>query len=297
MSDQSMGCEGKTAIITGASRGIGVGIARRLAAEGARVALLARSMTAADTKLSGSLEETAELIRSQGGEARTYAVNLTDPAFDYPALIEKIAGDFGKIDILVNNAAANFYYNFEETTNKRLNMISEANFLAPLRLTQAVIPFMEIQKRGWVVNISTSASRLPKTVDGNPGNYATNMMYGATKAALDRASAGLAIEFYHRNIAFNSLAPQAGVATPAQKQYYPELSEDVLEPLDTMAEAVYLLCSKAPQSLTGKVIRSLQLIKDLGEPVYTLDGRILLRDWQAGDINQQRLNDPDTAIQ
>ncbi len=294
MSSESRACAGKVALVTGASRGIGVGIAQRLAAEGARVVLLARSLTDADSKVPGSLEETVELIRSAGGEAMPLVVNLTDPATDYLAIVAQVDATWGRIDILVNNAAANFYHSFEDTTNKRMHLITEANFLAPLKLIQAALPVMQRQGEAWVVNISSAASRLPKSVDGSGGGEISPMMYGATKAAFDRASAGLALEYYQRNIAFNSLAPQASVATPAQQQYYPDMPAEIIEPLDTMAEAVYLLSSKPPQSLTGRVTRSLNLIAELNEPVYALDGKTLLEGWQPEEIAPSRLVDPHT---
>ena len=95
--------------------------------------------------------------------------------------------------------------------------------------------------------------------------------------------------------AYSSSAGQASVATPAQQQYYPDLPTEVIEPMDTMAQAVHQLCSMPPQSLTGKVTRSLTLICELGEPVYALDGRTLLEGWQSADIAPERLIDPDTV--
>ncbi|MCZ6830161.1 MAG: SDR family NAD(P)-dependent oxidoreductase [Gammaproteobacteria bacterium] len=287
-------CEGKVAIITGASRGIGVGIAQRLACEGAKVALLARSLRADDTRIPGSLEETVDLISAAGGEALPLVVNLTDPEQDYAQVVQKVENAFGRVDILVNNAAANFYHSFEDTSYKRMHLITEANFLAPLKLIQAALPAMLRRGEGWVINISSAASRLPRVIDPGDATRTVPMMYGATKAAFDRATAGLAQEYFQRHIAFNSLAPQASVATPAQQQYYPDMPAEVIEPLDTMAEAVHLLCSRPPQSLTGKVTRSLNLICELGEPVYALDGQTLLGGWQPAEISPQRLTDPHT---
>jgi len=294
MTEKKPSCQGKVAIVTGASRGIGVGIAQRLAAEGAKVALLARSLRPADAKIPGSLEETADLINSAGGEALALAVNLTDPQQDYAQILAQVESAFGRVDIVVNNAAANFYHGFEDTTNKRMNLITEANFLAPLKLIQASLPIMRGQGQGWIINISSAASRLPKRADVGDAYMNVPMMYAATKAALDRATAGLAQEYFQHNIALNSLAPQASVATPAQQQYYPDMPADAIEPMDTMAEAVHLLCTRPPQSLTGRVIRSLSLICELDEPVYELDGQTLLADWQPNEISPSRLIDSDT---
>lgn len=297
MANLQAACHGKVAVITGASRGIGVAFAERFAAEGAKIALLARSLNADDSKLAGSLQETQQRIEAQGGEARCYTVNLTDPDFDYDALAKQIADDFGRIDILINNAAVNLYHTLPDTSNKRMDLITEGNFLAPLKLTRAVTPYMLEQKAGWVVNISSAASRVPNIVGDNSTAAPSGLLYGATKAALDRVTFALAQEYYPQNIAFNALAPQAGVATPAQQQYYPDIDPLFVEPLDTMAEAAYLLCHKPPKSCTGKITRSLRLIHELQEPVYAIDGKTLLKDWQASELSDARITDPHTATQ
>jgi citronellol/citronellal dehydrogenase len=288
------GFEGKVALLTGASRGIGVGIARRFAAEGARVAVVARSLKAEDSSVPGSLEETVELVRSEGGEAIPVVANLADPAEDYDKIVDQVGKAFGTVDILINNAAANFYHPFEEVTEKRFRLIVEANFRAPLVLAQKVLPAMRDKGAGWILNISSASSRLPAR---HPSEGSTGpTLYAATKAALDRATAGLAQEYYEQNIAFNSLAPQSAVRTPALAQYYPDMSDDEAEPIETMAEAAFLLCSDRPQDCTGYITRSLSLIKALGRPVYHFDGRTLLEGWQPADIPDSRVMDPLTIM-
>src|SRR5213078_2654494 len=102
--------EGKVAIVTGASRGIGAAIAQRFAAEGARVALVARSLEpGSGGHLSGSLHETVAAIVGDGGVAEPIAADLSDPACDRSAIVARAEAALGPVDILVNNAAACFY--------------------------------------------------------------------------------------------------------------------------------------------------------------------------------------------
>src|SRR5689334_288251 len=98
-------CADRVAIVTGASRGIGVAIATRLAAEGAAVALVARSLEpGSGGHLPGSLEETAAEIRAAGGRALPIVADLSEPTCDRAALVETVARALGPVDILVNNA-------------------------------------------------------------------------------------------------------------------------------------------------------------------------------------------------
>src|SRR5262245_1758214 len=114
---------GKVAIVTGASRGIGAAIARRFAAEGAKVALVARSLEpGSGGHLAGSLRETVAAIEADGGTALPIVADLSDPKSDRAAIIAEAAGALGPIDVLVNNAAACFYLSIDETSERRLRV-------------------------------------------------------------------------------------------------------------------------------------------------------------------------------
>jgi NAD(P)-dependent dehydrogenase (short-subunit alcohol dehydrogenase family) len=264
--------DGQVALVTGASRGIGAAIAERLASEGARVALCARTQEA-HPRLPGSLRETAARIAERGGEARPFRVDLLEPG-DRARLVEEVVAALGPVDVLVNNAAASFYRPFETWTAKRWHVAFEVNVRAPFDLAQRVVPAMRERGAGRVLNVSSATARHPQ---GPPyGEFARrggDLLYGMTKAALDRMSTGLAAELSEAGIAVNSLAPVAAVRTPGVEALgmVPEAFLAEAEPVEWMAEAALALC--VPGAPTGRIAFSGPLLDELGRAPRSLDGR------------------------
>ena len=273
------------AIVTGASRGIGRAMARRLASEGIAVAAVSRTLHPGDGTYAGSLEETVALINEEGGDARAFVADLGRPEIDRAALVAEIEAAFGeKVDILINNAAAARRYEtcFAEMPREYFYDSVETNVWNTWDLMKAVVPSMRAQGAGWIVNLS---SRLAGPRIGPP--YAPHplggsVLYGTTKAAIDRITTGAAMELYPDNIAVNSLAPNRGVATDHAAAAVPGWPS---EPEETMAEAALLLCTGDPAKVTGRVAFSLGLIREFGRPVRTLDGLALVDGWQPEDID------------
>jgi NAD(P)-dependent dehydrogenase (short-subunit alcohol dehydrogenase family) len=143
---------GRTAIVTGASRGIGAAIARRLAAAGATVAAAARSLDEHPAALPGTLKEVVAEIEADGGRALAIRCDVTD-AGSRVAAIAQCREALGPIDILVNNAAYGPYRPFARFTEKDFRLTFEANVRAPFELCQLVVPSMRERRRGWIVNI------------------------------------------------------------------------------------------------------------------------------------------------
>ena len=173
--------EGRRALVTGASRGIGAGIAERLAAEGADVALVARTRSE-HAVLEGSLEETAARCEAHGARSVVIVADITRTDDRERLVGEAVEGLGGSIDVLVNNAAAAIYQPMADYPLKRRHLTFEANVHAPLDLAQAVLPSMIEAGEGWILNLSSGTAR---PWDGPPfevGRLGTTIaIYGASK--------------------------------------------------------------------------------------------------------------------
>ena len=275
MSDRTLA--GKVALVTGASRGIGAAIAVRLAAAGASVALAARTLDA-HPHLPGTLRETAAEIEKLGARAVPIVCDLAD-ADARARLVDAARAALGPIDLLVNNAAAAFYMPFEAVSEKRFRVAFELNVRAPWDLAQRVVPDMKARGGGVIVNLSSASAAHPS---GPP--YAEfyrssgAVLYGASKAALDRVSTGLAGELFEHRIFVNSLSPVAAVLTPGVLALgvVPDAWRESAEPAELLAEATLALCEPRDPPITGRVLLSKPLLGELGRAPRTLDGRHLL---------------------
>ena len=154
-----MPCDGKVALVTGTSRGLGKSIAKRLAGEGATVALTARTMEP-DPKYQGSLQQTLDEIEAAGGSAIAIQADLSR-AEDRERLFGEVVDRVGAPDILVNNAAVTFLRPLDEFPDRRVRLMMEMHVLAPLHLTQLAIPAMRERGRGWVLNVTSVGGDLP----------------------------------------------------------------------------------------------------------------------------------------
>jgi citronellol/citronellal dehydrogenase len=273
----------RVAIITGASRGIGAAIARRFAAEGARVALVARTLEPRGD-IEGSLTQTAESIRAAGAACATIHADLANPD-DLPRIVDETMTAFGRIDILVNNAAWTRFPPVWEASPRHVQLAFQMNAFAPHMLSQLVFPHMKPQGEGWILNISSATADLPSSAPwdfdnrlvqyGRDGHAA---IYGASKAALDRLTAGWAIELSGTGVAVNALAPVGAVATEGAMAVGGWNENDHVEPVEAMAEAALQLCWRPAATCSGEMARSIPLLQRLGVPVRMLDGSTL---WKA----------------
>jgi len=275
--------DGKVALITGASRGIGRAIARRFSAEGAAVVLNA-SRLGRHGRLEGSLEEAVSGIQAAGGKAAAVVADLAD-AEARKDLVERAGEAFGPIDVLVNNAAgAKMRLPSEATTEERRFMF-DLNVNAPVDLAQQAIPGMKARGRGWILNISSATSSQPAVPyrDSKPGALIIGP-YGASKAALDRYTVALAHEVVEHGIFVNAMAPVAIVLTQGA-DYVRDIARrnrDMVEPVEMMAEAALELCTGRH---VGRVVMSRHLVHEVARPVRSLDGRTVLGDaFLAADV-------------
>lgn len=263
---------GRRALVTGASRGIGAGVVQRLAAEGAAVVAVARTLDQHD-HLEGSLRRTVERASAHGVPVEPLVADLADA--DARAGLVASAAELlgGPVDVLVNNAAAAIYQPLTDYPLKRRRLTFEVNVHAPLDLAQQALPEMVTAGEGWIVNVSSGTANLrtgPPFEIPSPGTAMA--VYGASKAALNRLTNGLGAELLGSGVRVNTVEPRFGVLTEGAAALVGEHYDDtVFESMEEMVEGVLVLCA-CPAQLTGGVRVSLDLLEQAGISARGLDG-------------------------
>ena len=266
---------GHRVLVTGASRGIGAAFAERAAAEGADVAVVARTRDR-HHHLSGTLNKTARRLQPYGNRVVVIVADLADGDDRWRIVPEAVEGLGGPIDVLVNNAAAAIYAPPMDYPLRRRQTTFEVNVHAPLDLIQAVVPGMIDGGEGWIVNLSSSAARI---IAGPPfdmsANWPTMAIYGASKAALNRLTNGLGQALWGSGVRVNTVQPRTGVVSEGSEALVGGVVDTAgWESMEEMVEGILALCDCAAE-VTGGVHVSTELVARMGRPVRGLDGKPL----------------------
>ncbi|MGE0878767.1 MAG: SDR family NAD(P)-dependent oxidoreductase [Acidimicrobiia bacterium] len=268
--------EGRVAIVTGASRGLGRAIAIGLAAEGAHVAVAARTEQVWDERLPGTIGETVATIEAAGGKAVPIRADLLEPG-DTVRLVEQTREKLGPISILINNAAftasgrppregevkeakapgapkaarAN-WPGFVGTPLSAYRRHFEIGVFASYELMQLVAPDMAGLGGGAIVNISSGASRMPG--EGPFPDRSERLLpgYGGGKAALEHLTNCAGYELADHNIVVNALSPSVAIKTPGVLYYSKDFDNVGSE--EDFAEATIRLCLIDPSVVTGRTM-------------------------------------------
>ncbi len=244
MTSASMTLKGKTLFITGASRGIGLAIGKRAAADGANVVIVAKTAET-NPKLPGTIHSAAEEIRAAGGQALPLQVDIRDEAAVAEAVAQAVKA-FGGIDILVNNASAISLTGTEQTPMKRFDLMNGVNARGTYLCTAACLA--ELRK-------SAAAGRNPHVLNMSPPLsmkehwFAPHTAYTMAKYGMSMCTLGHAGEFRPWGIGVNSLWPRTAIATAAL-QMIPGVDVKLCRTPEILADAAWFILT-GPSSATG----------------------------------------------
>ena len=234
----------KVVLITGASRGVGEAMAYGLAAEGAIVAAVARTVARGTGEGAGSLQETVEKIKESGGRALAIACDVTNEE-DVKEMVEKVESEEGVVDVLINNAGVSIRGSIIDLSVEEYDRVMDVNLRGPFLTCKYTVPQMMKRRSGSIINIT---SRLSDWTEEK------HIFYGTSKAALNRFTLNMAADLKQYNIAVNALSPGL-VSSYMTRNWDPGDNPRglVIEPAEVVVPATVWLAQQ-DASYTGKVL-------------------------------------------
>lgn len=247
-----MDLEGKVALVTGASRGVGRAVAVALARSGSDVACAARATSDKPLRLPGTIDETVQHVKALGRRALAVPTNLAIEE-DVDGMVRKTLEFFGRIDVLINNAAITFPGDLGASM-QRYDLIMNVNVRAPLLAIRLVAPGMAERGLGAIVNVSSAAALAP---------YPGLMAYGMSKAALERLTVDAARQLQPSHVAVNTFRIDVPVASEGFVANLPDIDHSDWEPTEVPAEGIVWMLQQ-PSSYTGNNVGMVALRKQYG---------------------------------
>tara|TARA_A100001015_G_scaffold149637_1_gene165975 strand:- start:279 stop:1160 length:882 start_codon:yes stop_codon:yes gene_type:complete len=268
---------GKTLVITGASRGIGLEIAKRCARDGANIVIFAKTVEP-HPKLPGTIYTAAAEIEEAGGQVLPLCVDIRDDEAVQSAFV-KAGETFGGIDALVNNASAIYLLGPQVLKMKQYDVMHEINARGSYLCSTMALPYLLESTNPHIVNISPP-------INMHPGWFKSHVAYTQSKYLMSMSTLGMAEALKPHQVAVNSLWPRTAIDTAAVRHLLPGAAKNCRKP-EIMADAAYWILTQRAALTTGQffideeIVRS-QGVEDLSE--YALDpNEGLLRDLFIGD--------------
>lgn len=248
--------KGKTALITGASRGIGKAIALKLAAAGANIVIAAKSIVE-DERLGGTIYSAADEIEEAGGQALAVQCDIRkeDQIINMVALAKQ---RFGRIDMLINNASAISLTGTVATESKRFDLMQAVNVRGTFLVTKHCLPLLAASGNGHILTLSPP-------LDLSPHWLAPHVAYTLTKYSMSMMTLGWGKEFSAKKVAANSLWPVTTIATAAVQNL---LGGDFLtnrsRKPDILADAAFWILSQPAGTCTGNLFLDEEVLLKAG---------------------------------
>lgn len=249
-----MTLSGKTVVITGASRGIGRAIALRAAADGANVAILAKSGVP-NPKLPGTIHTVAEEVRLGGGNPLALQCDIREEE-QVRAAVAATVDAFGGIDILVNNASAIWLRGALDTPMKRFDLMQQVNARGTFLVTQACLPHLLEAPNPHVLTLAPPPSLDPKWWGAHTG-------YTLAKMGMSLVTLGLAAEFRDRGVAINALWPRTVIATDAINMI-PGVDPAMCRRPEIVADAAHAVLVRSARERTGAFLIDEDVLREAG---------------------------------
>jgi citronellol/citronellal dehydrogenase len=250
-----MTLSGRTLFITGASRGIGLAIAKRAARDGANIAIAAKS-DKPHPKLPGTIYTAAAEIEAAGGQALPLVVDVRSDAA-VTAAVQATVNAFGGIDVCVNNASAIGLTGTLDTEMKRFDLMHQINVRGTFLTSQACLPFLLRSENPHILTLSPPLNLRPDW-------FGAHVAYTTSKYGMSALMLGMAEEFRVAGVACNCLWPITAIATSAIRHMQ---REEVLEGSrspEIMADAAHAILSKPAREFTGQFVLDEFVLRDHG---------------------------------
>jgi NAD(P)-dependent dehydrogenase (short-subunit alcohol dehydrogenase family) len=239
----------RVVIVTGASRGIGKGLALGLAGLGAKVVCAARTVEPAGSELPGTINETVDAIRAAGRTATAIRCDIGEAA-DITNLIDATVAEYGRIDSIVNNAMTPTRATFEEATVDEWDASMRVNVRSLFLITKAVVPVMQRTGGGSIINISSGGAEHASQPFMPPGY----LIYVVAKAALERYTSATAPELREFGVTMNSLRPGAVKTEHTTKELGADNDWSGWATPESVVPAVAFLAAQIDTDFTGRVL-------------------------------------------